>query len=117
ELAEGRTPPMLDDDAQIAGAIHSALFGVGRLQPLIDDSEVENIDINGCDQYGDGRKKTPGPVAESDDELVELIQVLAAHAGLTSRPFDSANPQLDLRLPDGSRLSAVMGVTARPVVS
>src|SRR6266516_3081338 len=121
ELAEGRTPPTPDDDAQIAGAIHSALFGVGRLQPLIDDPDVENIDINGCDQvfvqYGDGREETPGPVAESDDELVELIQVLAAHAGLTSRPFDSANPQLDLRLPDGSRLSAVMGVTSRPAVS
>ena len=43
--------------------------------------------------------------------------MLAAHAGLTSRPFDSANPQLDLRLPDGSRLSAVMGVTSRPAVS
>src|SRR4051812_15548877 len=121
ELAEGRSPPTPDDDAQIAGAIHSALFGVGRLQPLIDDPEVENIDINGCDQvfiqYGDGREERPGPVADSDDELVELIQVLAAHAGLTSRPFDSANPQLDLRLPDGSRLSAVMGVCARPVVS
>src|SRR5690242_4302707 len=121
ELAEGRTPPTPDDDAQIAGAIHSALFGVGRLQPLIDDPEVENIDINGCDQvfvqYGDGREERPGPVAESDEELVELIQVLAAHAGLTSRPFDSANPQLDLRLPDGSRLSAVMGVTSRPAVS
>ncbi len=121
EVAEGRTPPTPDDDAQIASAIHSALFGVGRLQPLIDDPEVENIDINGYDhvfvQYGDGREEQPGPVAESDEELVELIQVLAAHAGLSSRPFDSANPQLDLRLPDGSRLSAVMGVTARPVVS
>ncbi|HEU4946237.1 MAG TPA: ATPase, T2SS/T4P/T4SS family [Kribbella sp.] len=121
ELAEGRTPPTPEDDAQIAGAIHSALFGVGRLQPLIDDPDVENIDINGCDQvfvqYGDGREEHPGPVAENDEELVELIQVLAAHAGLTSRPFDSANPQLDLRLPDGSRLSAVMGVCARPVVS
>src|SRR6266496_873840 len=121
ELAEGRTPPTPDDDAQIAGAIHSALFGVGRLQPLIDDPDVENIDINGCDQvfvqYGDGREEAPGPVAESDDELVELIQVLAAHAGLTSRPFDSANPQLDLRLPDGSRLSAVMDVCRRPAVS
>ena len=96
ELAEGRTPPTPDDDAQIAGAIHSALFGVGRLQPLIDDPEVENIDINGCDQvfvqYGDGREENPGPVAESDEELVELIQVLAAHAGLTSRPFASTKP-------------------------
>jgi pilus assembly protein CpaF len=43
--------------------------------------------------------------------------VLAAHTGLASRPFDSANPQLDLRLPDGSRLSAVMNVCARPSVS
>ena len=56
-------------------------------------------------------------MAETDEELVELIQVLGAHAGLTRRPFDSANPQLDLRLPDGSRLSAVMGVTRRPAVS
>ena len=37
--------------------------------------------------------------------------------GLASRPFDSANPQLDLRLPDGSRLSAVMAVCSRPSVS
>src|SRR4029453_18919457 len=121
EVTEGRTPPTPEDDAQIASAIHSALFGVGRLQPLIDDPEAENIDINGYDnvfvQYGDGREEQPGPVAESDEELVELIQVLAAHAGLSSRPFDSANPQLDLRLPDGSRLSAVMGVTSRPAVS
>ena len=43
--------------------------------------------------------------------------VLAANVGLTSRPFDSANPQLDLRLPDGSRLSAVMGVCQRPSLS
>jgi pilus assembly protein CpaF len=57
------------------------------------------------------------PVAESDEELVELIQILAAYSGLSSRPFDSANPQLDLRLPDGSRLSAVMDVTVRPALS
>jgi pilus assembly protein CpaF len=121
EIAAGRTPPGSEDEASLASAVHSALFGVGRLQPLIDDPEVENIDINGCDnvfvQYGDGREVVHPPVAESDEELVDLIQVLAAHAGLSSRPFDAANPQLDLRLPDGSRLSAVMGVCARPSVS
>ncbi|MEH3032846.1 MAG: ATPase, T2SS/T4P/T4SS family [Aeromicrobium erythreum] len=121
EVAEGRSPISPEDEAEVASAIHSALFGVGRLQPLLEDPEVENIDINGCDhvfvQYGDGREERHPPVAESDEELVELIQVLAAHTGLSSRPFDSANPQLDLRLPDGSRLSAVMNVTARPAVS
>ncbi|MGI8612605.1 MAG: CpaF family protein [Nocardioidaceae bacterium] len=121
EIAEGRTPPSADDEAGLAAAIHSALFGVGRLQPLLDDPGVENVDINGCDrvfvQFGDGREERFPPVADDDEELVELIQVLAAHTGLASRPFDSANPQLDLRLPDGSRLSAVMNVCARPSVS
>jgi Flp pilus assembly CpaF family ATPase len=121
EIADGRTPPSPDEEAGLASAIHSALFGVGRLQPLLDDPEVENVDINGCDnvfvQYGDGREERHASVADTDEELVELIQVLAAHTGLSSRPFDSANPQLDLRLPDGSRLSAVMNVCARPSVS
>lgn len=121
EVAEGRRPLSSEDERDVATAIHSALFGVGRLQPLLEDPEVENIDINGHDhvfvQYGDGREERHPQVAESDEELVELIQVLAAHTGLSSRPFDSANPQLDLRLPDGSRLSAVMNVCARPSIS
>lgn len=121
EIAAGRTPPDLTEEAELADGIHAALYGVGRLQPLLDDPEVENIDINGYDNvfvgYADGEERRMPPVAESDDELVELVQVLGAYSGLTSRPFDTANPQLDLRLPDGSRLSAVMGVTQRPSLS
>ncbi|WP_211208784.1 CpaF family protein [Aeromicrobium marinum] len=121
EIAAGRTPPDRGAEEELADGIHAALYGVGRLQPLLDDPEVENIDINGCDNvfvgYANGEERRLPPVAESDDELVELVQVLGAYSGLTSRPFDSANPQLDLRLPDGSRLSAVMGVTPRPSLS
>lgn len=121
EVRAGRTPPSHDDEVQLAEGIHAALFGVGRLQPLLDDPDVENIDINGCDRvfvgYADGREELAPPVAESDDELVELVQTLGAYSGLTSRSFDTANPQLDIRLPDGSRLSAVMGVCQRPSLS
>jgi Flp pilus assembly CpaF family ATPase len=121
ELEAGRVPPSAEDEEELAAAVHAALYGVGRLQPLLDDPLVENIDINGCDRvfvdYADGREVLLEPVAESDDELVELVQTLAAYSGLSSRPFDPANPQLDLRLPDGSRLSAVMEVCRRPVVS
>jgi pilus assembly protein CpaF len=121
EIGAGRTPPSVEEEEALAAGIHAALFGVGRLQPLLDDVEVENIDVNGCDRvfvsYADGREVVGDPVADSDEELVELIQVLAAYSGLSSRPFDTANPQLDLRLPDGSRLSAVMDVTVRPAVS
>jgi Flp pilus assembly CpaF family ATPase len=121
EITVGRTPFNAQEEEELAAAIHAALFGVGRLQPLLDDPQIENIDINGCDRvflgYADGGEVMADPVADSDDELVELIQALAAYSGLSSRPFDTANPQLDVRLPDGSRLSAVMDVTLRPAVS
>jgi Flp pilus assembly CpaF family ATPase len=121
EISAGRTPPNAAEEEQLAAGVHAALFGVGRLQPLLDDPEIENIDANGCDRvfvgYADGREALVEPIAESDEEMVELIQILAAYSGLSSRPFDAANPQLDLRLPDGSRLSALMDVTSRPVLS
>jgi pilus assembly protein CpaF len=121
EIMAGRPPLTAPVEEELAEAVHAALFGVGRLQPLLEDQQIENIDINGCDRvfvgYADGREVMADPVAESDEELVELIQTLAAYSGLSSRPFDTANPQLDLRLPDGSRLSAVMDVTLRPAIS
>jgi pilus assembly protein CpaF len=121
EISGGRVPANAAEEEELAAAIHAALFGVGRLQPLLEDQQVENIDVNGYDRvfvgYADGREVLAEPVAESDEELIDLIQVLAAYSGLSSRPFDTANPQLDLRLPDGSRLSAVMDVTLRPAVS
>jgi pilus assembly protein CpaF len=121
ELAAGRVPPDSTEEQELADGIHAALYGVGRLQPLLDDPNVENIDINGCDKvfvgYADGREAIMPPVADTDEELIELVQILGAYSGLTSRPFDTANPQLDLRLPDGSRLSAVMGVCSRPSLS
>jgi Flp pilus assembly CpaF family ATPase len=121
EIGYGRQPPGIEEEEAYAAGIHAALYGVGRLQPLLEDLEIENVDINGCDRvflsYADGREVMGEPVADSDEELVELIQILAAYSGLSSRPFDTANPQLDLRLPDGSRLSAVMDVTMRPSLS
>ena len=121
EIAQGRVPLTAEEEEAVAAGVHAALFGVGRLQPLLDDPDIENVDVNGCDNvfvsYADGREVAAEPVADSDEELVELIQILGAYSGLSSRPFDTANPQLDLRLPDGSRLSAVMDVCRRPAVS
>ena len=49
--------------------------------------------------------------------MTELIRNAAARAGLGERRFDAGSPQLDLRLPDGSRVSAVRELSARPVLS
>ena len=115
--------PVLEaaDEDELAESVMALLFGLGRLQPLVDDSDIENINVNGCDgvwlKYADGTKLPGPPVADSDEELIELIRVIGSRMGLAERRFDAANPQLDLQLPDGSRLSAVMGVSARPALS
>jgi pilus assembly protein CpaF len=110
-----------EDEQRLAQGVLDALFGLGRLQSLIDDPDIENIDINGCDRvwitYADGTKELAAPVADSDEELIELVKSAASRFGLSERRFDRARPELDLRLPDGSRLSAVMAVSLRPAVS
>ncbi len=102
-------------------ALEARLFGAGSLQLLLDDASVENIDINGFRdvfvEYADGSTAKVRPVAASNEELIETIQTLAAHEGLSARAFDVANVRVNLRLPDGSRLYAVQSVTREPVIS
>lgn len=115
----GRTPT-LDEEVWLADAVLASIFGLGRIQSLVDDPSVENIDIAGCDrvwlEYADGRIEPGPPVADTDVELVETLQSFATYLGQTSRSFSTAHPMLRLKLPDGSRLTAVMAVTPRPEV-
>ena len=100
-----------EEEQHLAKTVLDALFGMGRLQVLIDDGEIENIDINGYDHvwatFADGSKVVTHPIADSDEELVDLVRSAASRFGLSERRFDLARPELELlQLPDGSRLSA-----------
>ena len=106
--------------AAMAAAVDDALFGLGRLQPLVDDEQVENIIITGHDQVTlelvDGRM-VPGPaVADSDAELIDFLVFLASRSEVNARPFSEAQPRLHLRLDGGARLAAAAWVTPRPSV-
>ncbi len=121
-LARGESPMDTAAEMELADAVHARMYGAGQLQALLNDESIENIDINGADEVwvtraGSADHERVDPVASTDGELIELVQTLGSYAGLNSRPWDAANPELDLQLPDGSRLSAVMGVSARPSVS
>jgi pilus assembly protein CpaF len=121
QLDEGREPLAFEDETALAQAIHDALFGLGALQRLLDDEAIENIDANGCSDVwvtrADGSKHRAPPIADSDEELIDTLRMTAARVGLTERRFDNGSPSLNLRLPDGSRLFAVMAVTSRPSVA
>jgi Flp pilus assembly CpaF family ATPase len=120
--AGGELPADPAFDLKLIMAVDASIFEAGELQEILDDVDVENIDINGCDEvfitYADHRGKVRGrPIAATDDDLIQIVQNLASYASMNARPFTAANPELDLRLPDGSRLSAVMSAAERPVVS
>ncbi len=122
ELAFGRDLPDASFDQRLAGAVFASMYQAGELTELLNDPQVEDIDINGCDEvwvtYADVRGQVRGrPVAPTDADLVDMIQNLAAYAGVNPRPFSTASPQLDLRLHDGSRLSAIITAGERPSVS
>jgi pilus assembly protein CpaF len=109
-------------DERLATGVYSAMFGAGQLQELLDDQSVENININGCDEVwvtyaGDPQPRRHRPLAATDEDLIAIVQGQAAHAGINARPWTPATPELDLRLSDGSRLSAVMGAGERPSIS
>ncbi len=120
-MAVGRPAIEAEREQQLAQYVIDSLFGLGRLQAIVDDESVENIDVNGCDEvwvtYSDGMKVQANPVFDSDEKLIEMLSGAAARFGISERRFDVGHPELDLALPDGSRLSAVMSVASRPVIS
>jgi pilus assembly protein CpaF len=121
QLEAGREPLSVEEENALAQAVHDALFGLGALQRLLDDESIENIDANGhADVWitrSNGMKERAPAIADSDEDLVDTLRMTAARVGLTERRFDNGSPALNLQLPDGSRLFAVMSVTSRPSVA
>ena len=120
-LRYGAEPLTAAAEQTIARAVQDRLFGLGRLQRYLDDDAVSDIAVNGCDRvfvtYRDGRRERGTPVADTDSELVELVRSAAARLGRTERRFDAAQPEVNLRLPNGARLHAIRDVSGRPAVS
>lgn len=120
QSALGQSLWPLETEHAYCEALEDAIYGYGRLQPLFEIPDAENIEINGCDnvmvQYGDGRRVPHPPVADSDEELVEAIRFLGESV-TPSRPFDDAHPTMTLALGDRFRLHAIgFGLSFRPSI-
>ncbi|GAB3624718.1 ATPase, T2SS/T4P/T4SS family [Mariniluteicoccus endophyticus] len=118
---EGRELWSIDLEEAYARSVESAIFGYGRLQPLFELPDAENIEIHGHDsvvvQRSDGTRYEHPPVADSDDELVEAVRFLGEGAS-PPRPFDDAHPSVTIALGDRFRLHAIgFGLSFRPSVT
>lgn len=121
-LGAGEELPDATYDARLREAIFAAIYLAGELQELLEDELVEDIDVNGFDEVwvtyaGEQWPRRWRPVAASDEHLISVVANLGSYAAMNARPFSTMTPTLDVRLQDGSRLSAVMVATPRPMVS
>jgi len=89
-------------------ALHDAQFGLGRLQDLVDDTTIENIEVYGAQETiairTDGSQERVGPIARNENELRAMINDWATKQG---KSFTPNRPRVRLALPGKARLTAV----------
>jgi pilus assembly protein CpaF len=109
----------LSDRERLVSEVMDETFGLGPLEPLLRDPAVTDILINGPKTVyveRNGRLEE-GHIAFHDDQhLVQIIQRIVSKIG---RRVDETTPMVDARLPDGSRVNAVIAPLALdgPLVS
>jgi Flp pilus assembly CpaF family ATPase len=113
------TIPETDERRLIDDAIAQVL-GLGKLEPLLEDEDISDIHIRGNRpvwvKTRSGERIEHPPIVSTDEELIDLIRRIASRMGHREQRFDPAHPELNLQLPDGSRLFAVMEVSSHPTM-
>jgi pilus assembly protein CpaF len=88
--------------------IAAEILGFGPLQPLLEDETTTEVMVNGAKNIyiEKGGKISRVPVSfESDEHVMRIIDRIVAPMG---RRIDESSPYVDARLPDGSRVNAVI---------
>ena len=107
-LEAEETPLSSADRARLAQEVADDILGYGPLEPLLRDAEISEVMVNGPDQiYVEANGRLHLAAAQFSDEahLRRTIDKIVARVG---RRVDEASPMVDARLPDGSRVNAVI---------
>ncbi|MGD9798354.1 MAG: CpaF family protein [Acidimicrobiia bacterium] len=106
-LAEGA--PLTPDEVQrLHAEVVDDVLGFGPLEPFLDDDDVTEVMVNGTRPVYVERK---GKLHETDVRFTEeahLRRVIDRIVGAIGRRVDESSPMVDARLPDGSRVNAVI---------
>ena len=96
------------DEERLIDELMAESFGLGPLEPYMQDPDVTDIMVNGpYEVYVErlGRLQETNTVFADDQHLLQIIQRVVGRVG---RRIDTQNPMVDARLPDGSRVNAVI---------
>jgi len=107
-LADESTPLSLADKARLGEDIANDVLGYGPIQTYLEDPEVSEVMVNGPDKIYIERH---GKIEQTPTTFIDeahLRRVIDKIVGEVSRRVDEASPMVDARLPDGSRVNAVI---------
>ncbi|MEC8800882.1 MAG: CpaF family protein [Planctomycetota bacterium] len=97
-----------DDKGKLIDELADEVFGLGPIEPLLSDPSVSDILVNGAEEVfveRQGRLEKTDIVFADNAHVMRIIQRVVSKVG---RRVDEASPMVDARLPDGSRVNAVI---------
>jgi pilus assembly protein CpaF len=111
-IAEAGMPLSVTERDAILGDVIDEVFGFGPLEPLLRDKTVSDILVNTYRQVYVERagRLEPVPAAFQDDQ--HLLRVIDRIVSGVGRRIDDSSPMVDARLPDGSRVNAIIAPLA-----
>ena len=108
QLALDRTPLTRDERRQLVREITDDILGYGPLEPFLRDDSVTEVMVNGGERIyieRAGKSELTDSTFVDDAHLLRIIDKIVSQVG---RRVDEASPMVDARLPDGSRVNAII---------
>jgi len=107
-IADQRVPLNYDEQERIQADLPDEVFGLGPLEPLLRDAKISDILINGKEHVfieKNGLLQRVDTTFRDDKHLLQIIDRIVSRVG---RRVDESSPMVDARLPDGSRVNAII---------
>jgi pilus assembly protein CpaF len=107
-LSEEQTPLNVSERETLFAEVVDDVFGLGPLEPLLRDPNVSDILVNTCNSVFVERKGKMQKVVASFQDDAHLMRVIDRIVSRVGRRVDDSSPMVDARLPDGSRVNAII---------
>jgi len=107
-LEKERALLSLEDRERLIREIQHEVFGLGALEPLLQDPTVDDVLVNGCSDVRVerfGRLEKTVARFKDDAHLMRIIDKIVSGVG---RRIDESSPMVDARLADGSRVNVII---------
>jgi len=107
-VAQDKVPLNAAEKEKIQSDLLDEIFGLGPLEPLLQDPGISDILVNRNDQVYIERSGVLQKTAIRFRDERHLLQIIDRIVSRVGRRVDESSPMVDARLPDGSRVNAII---------